>query len=160
MRRILSRMGDEKRQTIHNGRWMLNAGSLSIVHRLLLLVCCGLLSGCLLISGEQTSLDQQDSNGTVATTFVSAEGSEIRTITVADTMIMVKVIVMVSVDSGDLRLDVLQPDGSVAFTVEGHPDEQVTRTSRIQTDTQGRIRYRVYAQGAQNGSFQVLFQSV
>lgn len=150
-------MGDQS--SIYDGRWTLNAGSVSIVHRLFLLACCGLLSGCLLISGEQSRFDQQDTNGTVATTFVSAEGSEIRTITVADTIITVEVIVTVSVDSGDLRVDLLQPDGSVAFTVKGHPTEQVTHTSQIETDTQGRIRYRVYAKGARNGSFQVLFQS-
>jgi len=117
-----------------------------------------LLSGCLLVSGEQTSVDLQPGGGNLRVSFVSAEGQATRELKVAEDARLMRVIAIVEVEAGDLRLELLRPDGAVEFVAEGRPDSQVTRTSHIQTDEQGYIRYRVLAQAARNGSYQLLFQ--
>lgn len=121
-------------------------------------LCCALLSGCLLISGEQTTTDITAGNGNLTTTFVSAEGSSERWLQVTDEPVELHLIVNVAVESGDLRVDVLAPDGGLAFAVESRPGSQVTRSGQVQTDADGRLRYRVAARGARNGTLQLLFQ--
>lgn len=121
-------------------------------------LCLLLLSGCLLMSGERTSTNLQSGSGNLSTEFVSAEGAEIRALKVAEETRNVQVFAIVTVESGDLRLDILQPDGAVVFAIESRPDEQVTRSALVQTDDRGTIRYRVVAQGARNGRYQLLFQ--
>lgn len=117
-----------------------------------------LLSGCLLISGERTTTDVQNGAGNLSTAFVSAEGEQVRALKVAEGPRVVQVIVVVTVESGDLRLDLLQPDGEVILAAEGRPDDQVAQSAQVQTDNEGYLRYRVYARGARNGSYQLLFQ--
>lgn len=117
-----------------------------------------LLTGCLLVSGEQTSVDLQPGSGNLTASFVSAEGQEVRSLKIAEDARTIQVIVIVEVESGDLRIDLLRPDGAVEFAVEGRADSPVTRTSEIQTDDQGYIHYRLLAQGARGGSYQLLFQ--
>lgn len=117
-----------------------------------------LLSGCLLVSGEQLSVDNQEFSGNLSTDFVSAEGSSLRELQVASSAVEVQVIVLVTVESGDLQIDVLDPEGAVVFSVVGEPARQVTRSSIVRTDNQGLIRYRVTAQGARNGAYQILYQ--
>ncbi len=117
-----------------------------------------ILTGCLLASGEETFSDARGGSGNLRTAFVSAEGQTERSLPAADAAIDLRVIAIVTVASGDLRVDILQPDGSVAFAVEGRPDEQVTRTGQTITDEQGRLHYRVVARGARDGSYQLLFQ--
>lgn len=123
-----------------------------------LLFCLLALNACLLISGERTTTDRQGDSGNLSSEFVSAEGQSERTLKVADGAVTVQVIAILAVESGDLRLDILQPDGAVVFSIESQPDEQVTRSSQVQTDAQGEIRYRVIARGARNGNYQLLFQ--
>jgi hypothetical protein len=125
---------------------------------LLLAVALAALSGCLLISGEQTTLDLGDGGGNLLTTFVSAEGSEERTLEVGSPDAELQLIAVVEVDSGDLELTVLQPDGAVAFTVRARPATQVTRSGPVLADDAGRVRYRVRAQGASDGSYQIFVQ--
>ncbi|MFP4440857.1 MAG: hypothetical protein ACLFVO_26785 [Chloroflexaceae bacterium] len=117
-----------------------------------------LLSGCLLVSGEQTSVDLQPGGGNLSVSFVSAEGQTTHELKVSEEERLMRVIAIVEVESGDLRLELLRPNGAVEFVAEGRPDSQVTRTSHIQTDEQGYIRYRVSAQAARNGTYQLLFQ--
>lgn len=117
-----------------------------------------LLAGCLLISGEQTTIDLQVGAGNLSTTFVSAEGSEERTVQVSDGPSEIQVIALIAVESGDLQIDLLQPDGALAFAVAGRPDAQVTRSSQVRSDDSGRVRYRVTARGARNGAYQLFFQ--
>jgi hypothetical protein len=120
-------------------------------------VCCA-LSGCLLVSGERTTIDVQGASGNSNTIFVSAEGEEIRSLKVADTMVDVQVIAIVAVETGDVQLDVYQADGSVAFTVVSRPNSQVTRSAVVRGNTNGEVRYRVLARNARNGSYQLFFQ--
>ncbi|WP_238613483.1 hypothetical protein [Candidatus Oscillochloris fontis] len=122
---------------------------------LLLLV---LLSGCLLLSGEETSIDLLDQSGNLSTTFVSGEGSEERTLRVSEGETTLHVIVMVSVESGDLQIEMLQPDGAVVFVLAAQPDTQLTRSAWVRSDAQGQIHYRVAARGARNGSYQIFVQ--
>lgn len=127
--------------------------------RVLLLVCAvAALSGCLLVSGEETALDLVEGGGNVLTTFVSAEGSEVRSFETGAPGAEVQVIAVVEVNSGDLQLALLQPDGGVAFAVSARPNTQVTRSGAVRADDEGRVRYRVAATAARDGTFQVFVQ--
>ncbi len=117
-----------------------------------------LLSGCLLISGERTAQDAQPAGGNLATAFVSAEGSEERSFAIGGPSREVQVTGIVSVETGDLTIELLQPDGSVVFSIGSRPGESITRSGSVRLDDQGRLDYRLRATGARNGSFQMLYQ--
>jgi hypothetical protein len=112
----------------------------------------------MLISGEQTAADTGPTGGNLTTTFVSAEGVQERTLATGAGAMTMNVIVIVSVQQGELRLEMLDPGGSVMLAVQGRPDEQVTKSGDVPTDNEGNLRYRVIARGARNGGFQVLYQ--
>lgn len=116
------------------------------------------LAGCALMSGEETTIDLQGGTGNLSTAFVGAEGSEERTVQVSDGPAELQVIAILSVASGDLQIDLVQPDGALAFAVAARPDAQVTRSGLVRTDEAGQIRYRVSARGARDGAFQLFFQ--
>jgi hypothetical protein len=120
--------------------------------------CCVLLSACLLVSGEVTTADQQASGGNLSAEFVSAEGVTTRVFQVAEGPATVQVTIIVAVEQGDLRIDLFEPNGALAFSVESRPDNSITRSGQIQTDDRGQIRYRISAQGARNGSYQLFFR--
>ncbi|MEI7770154.1 MAG: hypothetical protein WCI67_09215 [Chloroflexales bacterium] len=122
------------------------------------LLLAPLLNGCLLLSGEQTTIDLLAGAGNLSTTFVSAEGGEERTVQVGKGSAELQAIAVVSLESGDLQIELLQPDGSVAFAIAGRPDTQMTRSGPVRGDASGTVRYRVSARGAHNGSFQIFFQ--
>jgi hypothetical protein len=126
----------------------------------LVVVCCFslLLSGCLLLSGEQTSADAQPTGGNFSTTFVSAEGGQERTIQTGAGPTTLNVIATVRVQQGELRLEMLEPSGAVAISIQGRPDEPVTKLGKIPTDNEGNLHYRIVARGARNGSIEVLYQ--
>jgi hypothetical protein len=121
-------------------------------------LCCLLLAGCLLMSGEETTIDLQAGGGNVLTTFVSAEGSEERTLDIGAPGAEVQVIAVVEVDSGDLELSLIEPDGALAFGLSARPATQVTRSGAVSADAEGLVRYRVRAQGARDGSYQLFVQ--
>ena len=128
----------------------------------LYIVLCSLFSvlasSCLLTSGERPSMDTLPDGGNVSSTFVGADGNAERTVDTGATSATLTAIVIVQAERGELRLELLNPDGNVAFSVQARPDEQVTRRGDVLTDEQGRLRYRVIAQGARNGGYQVLYQ--
>ena len=68
------------------------------------------------------------------------------------------VIVILTVQEGELQLEILDPQDSVTLAVQGRPGEQVTRSGTVATDERGDLHYRVTARGARNGGFQVLYQ--
>ncbi len=145
---------DKRRKT--NARlllWLSFVGRWSFVFGLALL-----LSSCLLTSGERPSVDALPDGGNVSTTFVGADGNGERTVETSASSATMNAIVIVQAERGELRLELLNPDGNVAFSVQARPDEQVTRRGDVLTDEQGRLRYRVIAQGARNGGYQVLYQ--
>ncbi len=117
-----------------------------------------LASGCLLTSGERPSMDALPDGGNISTTFVGADGNGERTVETGASGATMNAIVIVQAERGELRLELLNPDGNVAFAVQARPDEQVTRRGDVLTNEQGRLRYRVIAQGARNGGYQVLYQ--
>lgn len=117
-----------------------------------------LLTGCLQISGETTTIDLGPDGGNVSTSFVGAEGSEERVVALDRPGVAAQVIVMVEVRSGDLEVSLLQPDGAVAFVTASRPGAQVTRSGVVRADAAGRIRYRVSARGARDGAFQLFVQ--
>jgi hypothetical protein len=126
--------------------------------RMLGLVCLTpLLAGCLLISGGLASTDRADDAGNVSLQFVSADGTETRQVLAADDATDLLVTVFARVERGQLRIEVLDPQGSVVVVVEGTPNEAVAR-GVVPTDTGGNLSYRIRASGAQRGSFQLLFQ--
>ncbi|WP_254150850.1 hypothetical protein [Candidatus Chloroploca mongolica] len=128
------------------------------LHRLATTVALLLLTGCLLISGETTMIDLQDGSGNLLTTFVGAEGQQERTLDVGLPATELQVIVIVGVESGDLTLSLLQPEGSVVFAVAARPDLQVTRSGSVRTNERGQLRYTVNAAAARNGSYQIFVQ--
>lgn len=124
--------------------------------RVLLLILVALaLTGCMLISGETTTIDLAAGGGNLSTTFVSAEGEAERVLELDQPALELQVIAMVEVASGDLELALLQPDGAVAFVVASRPDTQVTRSGWVRADAAGRLRYRVSARGARDGALQL-----
>ena len=153
--RMANRMTkDEGRRTkARSVLWLSFIGRWSFVFGLALL-----LSGCLLTSGERPSTDALPDGGNVSSTFVGANGSAERAIETGANGTTMNAIVIVQAERGELRLELLNPDGNVAFSVQARPDEQVTRRGDVLTDEQGRLRYRVIAQGARNGGYQVLYQ--
>jgi hypothetical protein len=126
------------------------------------LVLCSLfsvlLTGCLLTSGERPSIDTQPDGGNISTSFIGADGDAERTVDTGAPTAALNAIVIVQAERGELRVDLLNPDGNVAFSVQARPDEQVTRSGPVQTDAAGHLRYRVSARGARNGGYQVLYQ--
>ena len=68
------------------------------------------------------------------------------------------VITIVSADQGALTIELLDPNGAVVYAVSSRPQTPVTKSGDVSTDAQGRLRYRVRATGARNGSFQILYQ--
>jgi hypothetical protein len=117
-----------------------------------------LLSGCLLVSGERASADSLPDGGNVSSSFVGADGVTERTIETGAAAAELNAIVIVQAERGELQVELVNPDGSIAFSVKGRPDEQVTRQGAVRTNDDGRLRYRVIARGARNGSYQVLYQ--
>ncbi|PDW01258.1 hypothetical protein [Candidatus Chloroploca asiatica] len=131
---------------------------LTWMRRLTTAIALLLLTGCLLISGETTMIDLQDGSGNLLTTFVGAEGQQERILDVGLPATELQVIVIVGVESGDLALSLLQPEGSVVFTVAARPDLQVTRSGSVRTNERGQLRYTVNAAAARNGSYQIFVQ--
>ncbi len=153
--RMARRTTNDERQTISARllNWVFILGRCSCVFGLAVL-----LNGCLMTSGERPSTDALPDGGNVSTTFVGADGSGERTVATGANGATMNAIVIVQAERGELRLELLNPDGNLAFSVQARPDEQVTRRGDVLTDAQGRLRYRVIAQGARNGGYQVLYQ--
>lgn len=116
------------------------------------------LAGCVLVSGEETTIDLVEGGGNVLTTFVSAEGAEVRSLETGAPGAELQVIAVVEVETGDLQLELIQPDGAVAFVVSARPNTQITRSGGVRADDEGRVRYRVSATGARDGAFQIFVQ--
>jgi hypothetical protein len=124
------------------------------------LACCValLLSGCLMMSGEQTSGDAQPTGGNFSATFVSAEGGQERIIPTGAGATRLDVIAAVRVQQGELRLELLDANGAVALSIQGRPDEQVTKLGKVPTDGEGNLHYRLLARGARNGGIEVFYR--
>ena len=126
--------------------------------RLLLLVLLSpALSGCLLMSGARQSADRPGEAGNVSVEFVSAEGTEVRQVQAADAATELLVTVFAHAERGQLRIEVMDPQGSVALAIEGTPEERVGRAT-VPTDAQGMLRFRIRATGAKRGGIQLLYQ--
>ncbi|WP_322494629.1 hypothetical protein [Chloroflexus sp.] len=126
-----------------------------LIASLCLIACTVLLASCMLISGEQTTVSLQGSAANILTTFVSAEGSDEYRVPALPANTEAQAIVMVAVESGDVQIDLIQPDGAVSFVLASRPGTQVTRSGPIRSDEQGQIRYRITARNARNGEIQI-----
>jgi hypothetical protein len=120
--------------------------------------CALLLSGCLLTSGERATSDSLPDGGNISSSFVGADGVTEQTVETGAAGATMNAIVFVQAERGELQVELINPDGSIAFAVKARPDEQVTRQGTVTTNDSGRLRYRVIARGARNGSYQVLYQ--
>ena len=139
-------------------RWWLARAGLLIIRTIGLGLIVLSLAACLLISGEATSTDIQDGAGNLVSSFVGAEGRAERILELGLVDSEVQVIAIVSIESGDLELVLLQPDGSVAFTIAARPDAEITRSGLVRTNDQGQLRYQITARGARNGQVLLFFQ--
>ncbi len=126
-----------------------------LIVTLCLIGCAVLLAGCLLISGEQTTISLQGNAANILTTFVSAEGSDEYRVPALPANTEAQAIVMLVVESGDVQIELIQPDGAVSFVLASRPGAQVTRSGPIRSDDQGQIRYRITARNARNGEIQI-----
>lgn len=129
-----------------------------LIRGALLVVGALLLSGCMLMSGGRTSADTLPDGGNLSSSFVGADGRQDQSIETGAAGTTFSTIVIVQAERGELQLELLNADGSVAFAVKGRPEEAVTRSGSVTTDATGRLHYRVSATGARNGSFQLLYQ--
>jgi len=116
-----------------------------------------LLSGCLLISGPVESTDNTPEGGNVYVGFVSAEGVETRVVQTPFVSQRLAITVFARNERGQMRIEILDENGSVAFSIEGQAQDQ-TRPGVVETNAVGEFRYRVRATGAQRGEFQILYQ--
>ena len=114
----------------------------------------------MLVSGERTSIDVRPDAGNVTHTFLGAEGSEVYTISLGDGEALLRVIAILELQQGEIRLELLNAGGSVAFAVQGRPGDQVSRSGMVRLDENGVLRYRVVARGARDGGYQILYQRV
>lgn len=111
----------------------------------------------MLMAGPIQSADSTPDGGNVYVAFVSAEGTETRVVPTNFPDQTLDVIVYAQNERGQMRIEILDPQGSVAVAVEGQAEEQI-RPGRVRTDPNGAFRYRVRATGAQQGSFSILYQ--
>jgi hypothetical protein len=89
--------------------------------------------------------------------FVSAEGSETRTVDTNFPGQEIEVTVFAQNQRGQMRVEILDEQNSVVISVEGQADEQA-RVGKVQTNAEGEFRFRIRATGAQRGAFQILYQ--
>jgi hypothetical protein len=129
-----------------------------IIQYVVILTCALLLSGCMLMSGGRSSSDTLPDGGNVSGSFVGADGQQEQSVDTGAARTTFSTIAIVQADRGELQVELLNADGSVAYAVKGRPDEAVTRSGSVTTDENGRLRYRISATGARNGSFQLLYQ--
>jgi hypothetical protein len=110
------------------------------------------------MSGEQSTTDAQATGGNFSTSFVSAEGGQEQLFQTGAGPATLSVIALVRVQQGELRIELIDPNGAVVLSVQGRPDEQITKIGKVPTDSEGNLHYRVIARGARNGGFEVLYQ--
>jgi hypothetical protein len=118
------------------------------------------MPACMLVSGDRLSTDVRPDSGNVTRTFLGAEGSEEYAIPVGGGAAMLQTIVILEVQQGEMRLEMLNAGGSVAFAVQSRPGDQVSRSGIVQPDETGTLRYRVITRGARDGGYQILYQRV
>jgi hypothetical protein len=112
----------------------------------------------MLMSGKQELIDTLPSSGNISTSFISAEGVKDGTISVGTAR--VNVIMWVQVQQGEIRLELLDSANTVALSLQSRPGEQITKVGEVLTDERGQLPYRITAQGARDGSYEVLYQVV
>lgn len=138
-------------------------GATPAVRGLAALLCCLALlftQACMLVSGDRVSSDAQPAGGNVTRTFIGAEGDEEYELLVGAGAASLQVIVIVEAQQGEAIVEVLQPGGSVALSVRSRPGEQISRSGTVLVDDTGTLRYRVFARGARDGGYQILYQRV
>jgi hypothetical protein len=150
-------MNDRPRGKAALGPWR---GRRAFLVSLASLVGSVALSSCMLSSGALQSLDTQPEAGNLTASFLSAEGEELSAIETGISFHTYEIIAIVSVEQGELALELYDGSGAPAFNVQGRPDQEVTRTGRLASDERGDLRYRVTARGARNGSYQILYRRV
>ena len=131
-----------------------------VARLLLALACALLLGGCMLVSGGQSSSDALPDGGNISASFVGADGSSVQTVNTGLPNATLSATVIVQAERGELQVSLLAPDSSVALVVRGRPQESVSRTGTVATDADGNLRYRISAEGARNGGYQVFYQRV
>jgi hypothetical protein len=112
----------------------------------------------MLASGKLASVDLHPDAGNTRVSFLSAEGDDTDSLAVGTINTTYEVIAIVAVEQGELRLDVYDGSGAPAISIQGRPDQQVTRSARLTSDERGNLRFRVIAHGARNGSYQILYR--
>ncbi len=119
-----------------------------------------LMPACMLVSGDRLSVDLRPDSGNITRTFLGAEGTDEYAIPIGSGATTLQTIVILEVQQGELRLEMLNAGGSVAFAVQSRPGDQVSRAGAVRLDETGTLRYRVITRGARDGGYQILYQRV
>jgi hypothetical protein len=114
----------------------------------------------MLVSGDRLSADVRPASGNVTRTFLGAEGSEEQAVSIGGGAATLQTIVILELQQGEMRLEMLNAGGSVAFAVQSRPGDQVSRAGAVRLDETGTLRYRVITRGARDGGYQILYQRV
>ncbi|GIV96032.1 MAG: hypothetical protein KatS3mg057_0689 [Herpetosiphonaceae bacterium] len=126
------------------------------------LVLALLLGGCAIHSGlDRSSSSAPGGGGNLMVQFVTSDslgGTSEDLLEVAESATMLDVIATVRIERGQLRLEILAPDGTVALAVEGRPNREQVGTVRVSSDDQGRLRYRVTTTEARQGRYQIMYR--
>jgi hypothetical protein len=91
------------------------------------------LQACMLASGERASTDIRPDAGNVTRTFLGAEGSEVYAVSIGDGEALLQVIAILELQQGEMRLELLNAGGSVAFAVQSRPGDQVSRSGMVRS---------------------------
>lgn len=119
------------------------------------------VAGCYLASGERTTLLPADSfgRGEVSGRLVSADGSTTREIEVGPANVAVAVELTVEVERGELTLEILSPEGTPVLAAAARYGRAGRTEGVVRTDEAGRLRYRLSAREAGNGSYAIRYRS-
>jgi hypothetical protein len=116
-----------------------------------------LVSGCMLVAGRSEAFEEREASGSFEVSFVSAEGSEERLLETGMPGEL-NVGVAAQVERGELRLELLDAEGQVVLRVVGDGDGSYVGRGPLATDRAGRLRYRVHARNARDGSYAILIE--
>lgn len=137
--------------------------SLALGQLRLLIACIVLgpgLAGCLLVAARTEEGTQTPSRGAQRVTFFSSDtnGESVeQVLELSTTAVRIQVTFMAKVESGELRIEVLNGEtGEVAFTVEG-TKQGSTGVGIVRTTDVGDLRYRLRTTNARNGEYSISY---
>ncbi len=125
-----------------------------------LFLSCFLLTGCYLVSGQDVQVTPIGTEGEGAYTFqfVSSDGGTQRDLDIGLPNVPVLVEASVKAEVGELSLEFLGKDLVTLMRVTASYGLPGQGTVILNTDEEGRIRYRLISTETRNGSYTIRYQ--